>query len=314
MRGLIARRLLITVPVLFLVSLGVFSLIFLVPGDPAATLAGDHATPAQVDTIRAELGLDDPLAVQYWRWASAAITGDLGRSIFTGQPVTSAIAQGLPATLSLTLAAMVVTVLLGAPAGILAARFRDRLPDRLAGVAAAAGFALPGYFVGMLLVLLFANHLGWLPATRYVALSEDPAGWLTHLILPSIALGLAGAAMVMRQLRSALLGVLDQDYITMARVKGLRGHRIMLKHALKNAAIPVVTVLGNQIAVLLGGAVIIEQVFAIHGLGNVAISAVLRRDLPMIQGVVVFATVMVLAANLLVDIAYGYLNPKVRVA
>lgn len=313
MLQLIVRRIFIMIPVLFLVSLMVFSMILLVPGDPAVTLAGENATQEQIDATRTRLGLDDPVIEQYGRWVGNAVQGDLGVSLFSSQKVTDAIVQRLPATLSLAGGGIVLSVLIGVPAGILSAIFRGRWPDRTIQLGAASALAMPNYFVAMLLILFFAIWNRWLPATSFIPFTQDPWEWAKHLILPWITIGLASAAVITRQLRSALIGVLGQDYVRTARAKGLRGRTVILKHASKNAAIPVVTVLGTQIAFALGGSVIVEQVFGIPGVGQLAINNVLKRDLPVIQGVVVMATVLVLFCNLLVDLAYGYLNPKVRV-
>jgi peptide/nickel transport system permease protein len=291
----------------------VFSLILLVPGDPAVTLAGENASPEQIVATRQRLGLDDPILVQYGRWVSHAVRGDLGQSLYSGRDVTHAIWERMPVTLSLAAGAIVLSVLIGLPAGILSAIYRGRWLDRFFGLGAASALAMPNYFVAMLLVLFFAIWHRWFPATAFVAFSDDPWEWAKHLVLPWVTLGVASAAVITRQLRSSLIGVLGQDYVRTARAKGLRARAVILKHSLKNAAIPVVTVLGTQVAFLLGGSVIIERVFAMAGVGDLAITAVLQRDMPVIQGVVVMTTVIVLIANLLVDIAYGYLNPKVRV-
>lgn len=313
MLQLILRRVLIMVVVLFLVSVIVFSLIALVPGDPAVTLAGENASQEQIAATRAQLGLDDPVLVQYGRWAGGAVRGDLGESLFSSQEVTETIMQRMPVTLSLTAGAVLFALLLGVPAGIASAVWRGRWPDRLLGLGAASALAMPNYFVAMLLVLYFAIWHHWLPATSFVPLTEDAWLWFKHLILPWVTLGIASGAVIARQLRSSLIGVLGQDYVRTARAKGLRGRSVIFKHAIKNAAIPVITVLGTQIAFLLGGSVIVERVFGMPGVGELAITAVLQRDLPVIQGVVVMVTVIVLVANLFVDLAYGYLNPKVRV-
>jgi len=291
----------------------VFSLILLVPGDPAVTLAGENATEEQIEATRERLGLNDPVIEQYGRWVSNAVQGDLGSSLFSSQKVTEAITQRLPATLSLAGGAIILSVLIGLPAGILSAIFRGRWLDRVIGLGAASALAMPNYFIAMLLILFFAIWNPIFPATSFVPFSEDPFEWAKHLVLPWITLSLASAAVITRQLRSALIGVLAQDYVRTARAKGLRGRSVVLKHASKNAAIPVVTVLGTQIAFALGGSVIVEGVFGIAGVGQLAITAVQKRDLPVIQGIVVMATLLVLFCNLLVDLAYGYLNPKVRV-
>jgi peptide/nickel transport system permease protein len=313
MVNLIARRLVATIPVLFLVSLMVFSMTMLVPGDPAVTIAGEQATPEQIEMTRERLGLNDPVLEQYGRWVSGVVRGDLGSSLFSSLTVTDAIGQRLPATLSLAAGAILLSVLIGVPAGIVSAIFKGRVPDRVLGVSAALFLALPSYFVGMLLILLLSIWRSWLPATGFVSFSESPVEWLKHLFLPWLTLGLASSAVLLRQQRSSLIGVLGQDYVRTARAKGLRGRQVVLKHAGKNAAIPVVTIVGNQVAYALGGSVIIEQVFAIPGVGSLAISSVLKRDLPMLQGILLMTTMIVLLCNLLVDLTYGYLNPKVRV-
>ena len=314
MLQLIARRLLIMVPVVFMVSVLVFGLLLLVPGDPAVTLSGENPSPEQIQATRDRLGLDDPIITQYGRWAGDAVTGDLGTSLFSSLKVTTSIGQRLPATLSLAAGGILVALVVGLPAGIAAAIYRGRWPDRMLGLGAASGLAMPNYFLGMLLVLFFAKWNRWFPATNFIPLTDNPVLWLKHLVLPCITLGLVSAAVITRQLRSSLIGVLSQDYVRTARAKGLRQRSVILKHSLKNAAVPVVTVLGSQVAFLLGGSVIVERVFRIPGVGDLVVTAVLKRDLPVIQGVVVMTTLIVLAANLLVDVAYGWLNPKVRVS
>ncbi|GAA4880762.1 ABC transporter permease [Saccharopolyspora cebuensis] len=312
MLTLVARRLAAMVPLLVLVSLIVFGLVLLVPGDPAITIAGENATEEEIAATRDRLGLDDPLLVQYWRWASSAVQGDLGTSMFSNRGVSEAIAERFPATASLTAVAIVMALLIAVPAAVAAATRRGGWIDRTATLGTALGVAMPNFWLGLLLATGVALHLGLLPATGYVPLDDDPVSWLAHLLLPGFTLGLAAAAELTRQLRSSLIDVFDQDYLRTARAKGLRGGTVVVKHAMKNAATPVVTVLGMRISVLLGGTVVVEQIFGIPGLGQLAITAVLQRDLPMIQGVVVVTAVLVMVANLLVDLSYGYLNPKVR--
>ena len=314
MGNLIARRLLSVVPVLFIVAIIVFLLTFLVPGDPAFTIAGESATPQQIAQTRERLGLNDPVLTQFGHWLGGAVQGDLGTSLFSSQNVTDAIALRLPVTLSLTIGALLVAILIGIPAGILAANRRGKATDRILTVGTSVGIAFPNYFLGLLLILLFALKGKLLPATGYVPISDGIGLWLQHLVLPCVTLGLSAAAVTTRQLRSSLSGVLTQDYIRMARAKGMRGRVIIVKHALKNAMVPVVTVLGTQVAFLLGGAVLIEQIFGLPGIGSLAYNAVVTRDVPMIQGTVLIGAVMVLLVNLLVDISYGWLNPKVRSA
>lgn len=314
MLGVVLRRVLGLIPTLLLVSLIVFLLVYLVPGDPAITLAGEDATIERVEEIRESLGFNDPIHERYLGWLSDAARGDLGESLFSRQPVTDSIFERLPVTFSLAGGAMAVALLVGVPFGVLAALYRDRWPDRLISLLTSLMIALPGYFVGMLLVLFLAVRSGVFPAARYVPLTEDPVAWFQHLVLPWLALGLTSAAVVTRQLRSSLLSAMSEDYIRTARAKGLRARTVIFKHACKNAAIPTVTVLGSQVAIALGGSVLIERVFGIEGVGSLAISSVLGNDIPMIQGIVVLFTVIVVSCNLVVDLAYGYFNPKVRVS
>lgn len=312
MLQLLLRRLALTIPIVVLASFLVFGLILLVPGDPAITLAGDNATEEQIQAIRDRLGLEDPILVQYQRWASDAVTGDLGDSLYSGRAVTKSIGERLPVTLSLAGMSMAIAIAIALPAGIIAAVRRGSWIDSTATVGASLGLAMPNFWLGAVLALIFALRLGWLPATGYVPFTEDPVGWLRHLILPAITLGAAAAAETTRQLRASLSDVLGQDYIRTARAAGIRSRLVVLKHALKNATMPVITVMGFQVAFLLGGSVIVEQLFALPGLGGLAIRAVLDRDLPVIQGVVLFTTVLVVMINLGVDLLYGWLNPKVR--
>lgn len=312
MLSVFGRRFLAVIPLLFIVTVIVFGLVLLVPGDPAVTLAGENATEQRIDEVRSELGLDDSLPVQYGRWLGDAVQGDLGTSLYSSATVTSLISARFFTTVALTAGALVVALAVGLPAGILAASRQGSWIDRLVTLGATAGVALPSYFLAMLLILFLAIRNPWFPATGYVPFGTDPWMWLKSLILPSIALGASGAAVVARQLRSSLIDVFHQDYVRTARAKGMRNPTVVLKHSLKNAAIPVVTVLGLQVSFLLGGTVVIEQIFGIPGLGQLAITAVTEGDLPLIQGIVVVATLVVVFANLLVDLFYGYLNPKVR--
>ncbi|MDW3215271.1 MAG: ABC transporter permease [Ilumatobacteraceae bacterium] len=312
MRRAVVRRLLALIPLLLVVSFIVFSLLLLTPGDPAITLAGDNPTPEQIAEIRSQLGLDDPIIVQYGRWVSDAVRGDLGTSLYSSASVTDAIWSRLPVTLSLTGAAIIFSVMVAVPLGLLAARRPGGVIDHASTGVATIGIALPSFWIGMVLIIVFALRLGWFPPVGYVSFGDDPLEWARHMVLPAIALGTAGAAETTRQLRGAMLDVLDSDYVRTARSKGMRGGTVLYKHALKNAGSPVLTVLGLQVTFLLGGSVIIEQMFAIPGLGSLAITAVLARDIPMIQGVVLVAVVVSVGINLLVDLAYAWLNPKVR--
>jgi peptide/nickel transport system permease protein len=305
-------RLLTTVPVLVLVTFVVFGLVLLIPGDPAVTIAGPDATVEQVAAVRTRLGLDRPIIVQYWDWVTGALSGDLGTSLFTSRPVATSIGDGLPVTMALATVALLISLLIAVPTAILSALRRGTWLDRVATVGSSLGIALPSFWLGLVFVLVFSLGLGWLPATGYVPIEEDPAAWLSHILLPALTLGIAGAAESTRQLRGSIIGVLQQDYIRTARAKGLRARAVIGKHVLKNASVPLVTVLGLQITALLGGAVLVEQIFGVPGLGQVAINAVTTRDVPVIQGVVLVAVLVAVVCNLLVDLAYGYLNPKVR--
>jgi peptide/nickel transport system permease protein len=305
-------RVLSTVPVVFVVTFVVFGLILLIPGDPAITIAGPDATPEQIETIREGLGLNRPFIIQYVDWLGSALQGDLGTSLFTSRPVTTSIMESLPVTLTLTVTAIVISLLISVPLAIVSATRRGGWIDRVATVTSSIGIALPSFWLGLMLVLLFSITLGWLPATGYVPLAQDPAAWLRHILLPALTLGVAAAAESTRQLRGSIIEVLQQDYVRTARAKGMRTRKVIGKHVLKNASVPLVTVIGLQVTLLLGGAIVVEQVFGVPGLGQVAISAVTTRDLPVIQGVVLVAVLVAMLSNLLVDLTYGYLNPKVR--
>jgi peptide/nickel transport system permease protein len=314
MLRLIGRRLLAVIPVMFVVSVATFILTYLVPGDPAVTLAGQNPTPQTIAAIRAQLGLNRPVVVQYGHWIWAALHGNLGRSLFTAESVTSALGNRVPVTLSLALGALVVAIIIGVPAGLIAGANHREVPDRAVNIGAALGMATPSYFVGALLIIAFSLHNHLLPPTGYSALSSGVGPWIKHLILPSIALGLALAAVLARQLRAGLITALNQDYVRTARAKGLGRWAVLLKHALKNAAIPPLTAVATGFAVLVGGTAVVEQVFAIPGLGNLAVNAVQQRDIPILQGVVLITALLVQAINILVDVLYGFLNPRVRVA
>ncbi|TCP56427.1 peptide/nickel transport system permease protein [Tamaricihabitans halophyticus] len=309
---LIARRLLVTIPLLILVSFLIYSLIALVPGDPAVTLAGQDPTPEQIAAAREELGLTDPFIVQYWHWLVNAVQLDFGASLFNSEPVASAIAARLPATLSLTVLALLIAILLGVAAGTLAGLRPGSWIDRVATFSASVGVAVPYFWVGMILVLLFAIQTPLFPAIGYVPIGDGVLTWASHLILPATALAIAPAAVIARQTRAAVANVMTEDYVRTAEAKGLPRSRVVGKHALKNAALPVVTVFGIEANRLIGGTVVIEQLFAIPGVGQLAFTSVFSRDMPMVQGVLLTTAVLILLINLLVDVSYGYFNPRVR--
>lgn len=310
---IILRRIAWSIPVVFIVSLVVFSLIHLAPGDPAtAMVGGDDVDPETVERAREQLGLNDPLHEQYWRLISGLFVGDLGTSIMGSEDVANSILFRLPISVTLAAGGLFVALLIALPTGILAAVKEGGKVDRLVTFFATLGISTPPFFVGLLLVLAFAVHLGWLPATGYVRPTEDLMGWMRAMILPSISLGLAPAAEIARHLRGAMRDVLRQDYVRTAVAKGHRQFVVVGKHALKNAAVPVITVIGLQLGSLISGSVVIESVFAIPGMGALLIRSVVLQDFPMIQGIMVVVVLLILIVNLLVDISYGALNPKVR--
>lgn len=312
----IARRLLITVLLLFLISLAVYSIILILPGDPAVTLAGGtKATPQEIAMVRHALHLNDSFFVQYWHWLTNALRGNLGTSLFQGgQHVSAGIAARFPVTLSIAVGGMVIAILLGLPAGILAGVRQGTVRDRAVTVGSSLAVAIPDFWLAMLLVIIFAVKLHWLPALGYTSFSESPVEWFKDLLLPWIALGIGGAAVIARQVRGALIDTLDQDYMRTAVAKGLTGRKVIGKHALKNALSPAVTVVGIQFGYLLGGTLIIEQIFSLPGIGVYVIQAIQEKDIPEIQGVVLVVATAFVIINLIVDVLYGYLNPKVRLS
>ena len=315
MGAFIARRLAAMVPLLILITLGVYAFVLLIPGDPARTLAGGlHAQPSDIARIRHQLHLDQPFFAQYWTWITHAVRGDLGASLFQHSSVASAISGRFPLTLSLALGGLVVSILIGLPLGILAGTRPGTVADRSATVVSSAGIAIPDFWLAILLAVLFAVKIHLLPDLGYVGLTQSPWGWFEHLILPWFALGLAGGATLARQVRGALIDVLDQDYIRTARSLGVPERQVIGRLALKNALTPAMTLLGIQFAYLLGGTVIIEQIFSIPGLGSLMLQAIDTKDLPVIQGVVLLTAVIFVVVNLVVDVGYGLLNPKVRVS
>lgn len=311
--AVIVRRLVMAVPLLFVVSALSFALVSLTPGDAARQLLGLQASPEDYERMRQELGLDLPVYQQYWDWVQGAVAGDLGRSLLSGQLVLDALLARLPVTLSLIAGALLVSLLVGVALGTLSA-VRGGTVARIADAGTLIGFALPGFWVGTILISLFAVQWGLFPATGYVPFSSSPAEWAQSLVLPVTALSLAALAAIAKQTREAMLDVLDSEYIRMARANGVSAGSLLLRHALKNVAVRVVTVLGVQAVVLLSGTVIIEVVFALPGLGSLAVDASMRSDLPMIQAIVVLFTVIVVLINLAIDLLYTVFNPKVRAA
>jgi peptide/nickel transport system permease protein len=307
------RRVLAAIPVMLLVATAVFLLLFLTPGDPAAVILGPDAKPDQIAELRARLGLDQPVYVQLGNWYLRLLRGDLGRSIFENRPVTEAIVSRAEPTLLLTTLATLVAVALGLTMGVTAALRPGRWQDTGAMLVAIGGVSMPTFWLGLNLIFVFGVLLGWLPVAGYQPLSSGLWESLRYLILPSITLGLFQAALLARLTRSMMLETLGDDYVRTARAKGLAEHAVVLRHAFRNAAIPLVTVIGLIFAALIGGAVITEQVFNIPGVGRMLIQAVARRDYPVVQGVVMIVAGLYVLINLFVDLLYGYLDPRLRV-
>ena len=308
----ILRRLLSAVPILLLVSLITFGLMRLVPGDPSAVIAGLSATPEQIATIRSQLGLDQSWPVQLLRWYGGLLHGDLGRSLLLGQPVVEAAFLRLPVTLALSAYALVLTLLIGLVSGIVAALKQNTVIDQAAMLFAMFGISMPSFWLGLLMILLFAVHLGWLPTGGYIAFTDDPIGWLRTSTMPAISLALLQAGLLARITRSTMLEVLRQDYIRTARAKGLPQRLVVFKHALANAMIPITTVIGIILGLLISASVVIETMFSIPGMGQLLTQAVLNRDYPMVQGGLLIVTGLLVLTNLLVDMGYALLDPRVR--
>ena len=306
------RRLLLAIPVLGVVSVFVFSLLYLTPGDPALVMAGDQATPQDIERIRVSLGLDRPPLERFGGWIWRALHGDLGHSIFSGQPVTYMIGQRLEPTLSILMAGVFIAVLVGVPVGIAAANRRGGLIDRALSVAVSTSYAIPVFVAGYALAFVFASWLRWLPVEGFTPLEDGVGPYLRGLILPALTLSVLFAALIAAVTRASMLETLSQDYIRTAAAKGASRARILLRHALKNAAVPIVTIVGGGIATLIGGAVVIENVFAIPGLGTLTVDAILHRDYPVIQGVVLLTSAGYVMINLLVDLSYALLDPRIR--
>jgi ABC-type dipeptide/oligopeptide/nickel transport system permease component len=302
----VGRRILAVVPVLFGVTLAVFSMLFLVPGDPVKIMLAEFVTnPDQIAQMRAQLHLDEPVLKQYGRFVANALRGDLGVSIRSRRPVATEIIENIGSTGQLALASMVVAIGLGVPLGLLAALGRNSWLDVAAMVVALLGVAMPSFWLGFLLIFVFSLHLGWLPATG--------GGDLPHLVMPAVALGMIAAAIIARLTRSSMLEVLGQDYVRTARAKGLGSASVIVRHALRNALIPVVTVFGLQFGNLLAGAVIVETVFSRPGLGRLIVGGILAKDFPLVQGTVLFVAAAYVLINVVVDVAYAYVDPRIRI-
>ena len=301
----LARRVLGVVPVLFGVMLAVFSMLFLVPGDPVKIMLAEFVTtPDQIAQMRAQLHLDEPLLQQYGRFVAGALRGDLGTSIRSRRPVATEIGENVASTGGLALASMAVAVAIGVPLGLLAALFRNSWLDVGSMVVALLGVSMPSFWLGLLLIFAFSLRLAWFPATG--------GGDLVHLVLPSVTLGTIAAAIIARLTRSSMLEVLGQDYVRTARAKGLGAWSVVVRHALKNALIPIITIFGLQFGNLLAGAVIVETVFSRPGLGRLIVGGILSKDFPLVQGTVLFVATVYVLINVLVDVAYAYADPRIR--
>jgi peptide/nickel transport system permease protein len=308
----LGRRILATIPVMAVVAVVVFALLHLAPGDPAAVIAGDQATVEEVAKVRAQLGLDRPLAVQFASWLGNVLRGDLGRSIYDGQPVTRMIAQRVAPTLALSLCTLFVALAVSLPLGIIAAWKAGTWIDRGVMGFAVLGFSFPVFVIGYGLIYLLSLKLEWLPVQGYASLREGVGEFAAHMVMPALALGWVLSALFARMTRTSMLEVLSQDYIRTAQAKGLSNRQVLVGHALKNAAVPIVTTIGIGIALLIGGVVVTETVFAIPGVGLLTVDAILRRDYPVIQGVVLVFSAVYVLINLAVDLSYGFLDPRIR--
>jgi peptide/nickel transport system permease protein len=312
MREYVLRRLLLLLPTLIGVTLVVFLMMRFIPGDPVTNMMGEMFSQEDADRLRKELGLDKPLLVQYGKWLGLLLRGDWGNSLFTHQPVLTDILYRLPVSLELLVLSTIVSLLIALPAGTIAAVRPNTWKDYSAMVVAMAGVSIPEFFLGVMLFLLFGLVLGWLPVSGYIPLLENPWGNLLHMALPVIALGLPRAALLTRLVRASLLEVLKMEYVTTARAKGLGEKFVILKHALKNALIPTVTVIGLQVGFLIGGAIVIETVFAVPGIGSFGIDAIIKRDYPQVQAFVLVGALVFVLANLVVDLLYVVIDPRIQ--
>ncbi|MGH7079024.1 MAG: ABC transporter permease [Acetobacteraceae bacterium] len=309
---LVASRVSSAVPILILVSLITFGMVHLIPGGPAAAIAGISATPQQIAEINHNLGLDKPLPVQLYRWYDEVLHGNLGTSLLLGVPVSEAVLLRLPVTFGLSIYAMLITLVIGLSSGIIAALRQNTWMDQAAMIFSIIGISLPNFYLALLMIILFAVDLGWLPSGGYVPFLDDPVGWLGAMTLPAVSLALLLTGLLARITRSTMLEVLRQDYIRTARAKGLPPRQIVFKHALANAMIPIITVIGIIVSLLMSGAVVTETIFSIPGIGQLLTEAVLNRDYPMVQGGVLVVTALMVGVNIVVDVAYSLLDPRVR--
>ena len=312
MYAYILRRILATIPVMLIVAFIVFSLLNLTPGDPAAVIAGEHATAEDIARIRANLGLNDPFLLRFGSWIASIMQFDLGTSLLTNMPVSQMIGQRIEPTLSLMLPTLILAVCIAVPLGVIAAWRAGTKVDHFITVFAVLGFSVPVFVVGYALVWSFSLKLGWLPVQGYSPIAQGISRWFQHLVLPCLTLSSAYIALITRITRTAVLEVLQQDYIRTAEAKGVGRRAILFVHALKNASVPIITVIGIGVALLIGGAVVTESVFAIPGLGRLTMESIMRRDYPVIQAIVLLFSISYVLVNLLIDIAYTFVDPRIR--
>jgi peptide/nickel transport system permease protein len=310
----VVRRLILSIPILLLVSIMVFGLIHLIPGDPARVILGQEATPEAIAGLRRELGLDRPLVIQYLTWLGNVLRGDLGRSLADRSPVIDQIKLRLPVTLELTIGTFIVALLIALPAGILSATRRGSVVDYASTLVALGGLSIPSFWLAIMFILFFAVRLRWLPASGYVPFTEDPRANLAAMILPMVATGIRESAALTRMLRSGMLEVLNADYVRTARSKGLSEWLVVIRHALRNALVPLVTSAGLLLAGLLGGLVITETIFAIPGFGRLIVEAIYQRDFVTVQGAVLVSALLVVVINLVVDLIYALIDPRIRLS
>lgn len=308
----VLRRLTSVIPILLIVGLIVFSMLRLAPGDPASAIVGDNGTAENIARVRAELGLDQSLPVQFLKWGANVVQGDFGTSYFMNRPVTQLLGQRVEPTVSLACLTLLFTIIVAVPLGVLAAWKHGGWLDRALMSFSVLGFSIPVFVVGYLLIWLFALHLGWLPVQGYSRIGAGIWPWLQHLIMPALTLSIIYIALIARVTRAAVAEALGDDYIRTARAKGISERQVLIRHALANSAIPIVTVIGNGIALLIGGVVVTETVFAIPGLGSLTVDAVLSRDFPIIQGITLVFSMVYVLVNLCIDLSYLFLDPRIR--
>ena len=309
----LVRRVFISILTLILISLIVFAGVRMIPGDPARVMAGTDADPAGLEEIRQKYGLNDPVFLQYFRWAGLAVRGDLGESIRTRESVARTVARKLPITIELAVFAVLVALIIAIPSGVFAAVRRNSAWDLLANAVSLCGISIPSFWLGIMLILFLAVRLGWLPASGFVPPWPHPLANLERMVMPAFVLGAGLAAVLMRQTRNSMIEVMSADYVRTAYAKGLAGRAVIFRHAIRNGLIPVVTILGLQMGTLMGGAVVTEQIFVVPGFGRLIVEAVFTRDYPLVQGVVLITATAYVLINLLVDVSYSLLNPRIRV-